>query len=223
MSAGTVLNGDIKITGPLPSGAGQKLLTWNSVTGEVGYIDNAISVTGVIAIGATGVSSFTAGAIYNADVNPAAQISLSKLATLSPDRVVITDGAGVITTSYGKTVIDNISSLTGDAQAQINSKITTALAQGSLIVGNGSGLAAPLAVGTTGQVLTVSGSNVVWAAPSGVFTLPPILPSYTVGTVPSAATYTRGLIYVSDETGGQTVAFSDGVNWRRVQDRNIIS
>lgn len=49
------------------------------------------------------------------------------------------------------------------------------------------------------------------------------LPTYTVATVPSAATYVRGLIYVSDETGGAVPAFSDGTNWRRVTDRAIIS
>lgn len=48
------------------------------------------------------------------------------------------------------------------------------------------------------------------------------LESYTVATVPSAAT-AGGLIYVSDEAGGATLAFSDGTNWRRVQDRAIIS
>ena len=52
---------------------------------------------------------------------------------------------------------------------------------------------------------------------------PAVLPSYTVGTLPSASTYADGLIKVSDETGGDTVAFSDGTNWRRVQDRAVVS
>jgi len=47
--------------------------------------------------------------------------------------------------------------------------------------------------------------------------------SYTVATLPAAASYTGSMIYVSNETGGATVAFSDGTNWRRVQDRNIVS
>lgn len=47
--------------------------------------------------------------------------------------------------------------------------------------------------------------------------------SYTVATVPPATDYTQGIIYVSDEAGGATVAFSDGTNWRRVQDRAVIS
>jgi hypothetical protein len=48
------------------------------------------------------------------------------------------------------------------------------------------------------------------------------LRSYTVGTVPSAATAAR-MIYVSNEAGGATPAFSDGTNWRRVSDRAIVS
>lgn len=51
----------------------------------------------------------------------------------------------------------------------------------------------------------------------------PQLPEYTVATLPSAANYTRGMIYVSDETGGAIPAFSDGTNWRRVTDRTIVS
>lgn len=49
------------------------------------------------------------------------------------------------------------------------------------------------------------------------------LPSYTVSTVPTAATYPRGLIYVSNETGGAVPAFSDGSSWRRVTDRAVIA
>lgn len=52
---------------------------------------------------------------------------------------------------------------------------------------------------------------------------PLVLETYTVSTLPTASDYTQGLIYVSDETGGATVAFSDGTNWRRVQDRAIVS
>jgi hypothetical protein len=47
--------------------------------------------------------------------------------------------------------------------------------------------------------------------------------SYTVSTLPSVSTYAGSMIYVSNETGGATIAFSDGTNWRRVQDRNIVS
>jgi hypothetical protein len=47
--------------------------------------------------------------------------------------------------------------------------------------------------------------------------------STTVGGAPAAALYEGYIIYVTDETGGATLAFSDGTNWRRVTDRNVIS
>lgn len=41
--------------------------------------------------------------------------------------------------------------------------------------------------------------------------------------LPSAATYKGRLIMVTDDVGGYTPAFSDGTNWRRTADRNVIS
>jgi len=50
------------------------------------------------------------------------------------------------------------------------------------------------------------------------------LESYTVAGVPSASTHGAGaMIYVSDETGGATMAFSDGTNWKRCSDLATVS
>lgn len=54
-------------------------------------------------------------------------------------------------------------------------------------------------------------------------TSPLKLMSYAVADVPDATLWEGSLIYVSDETGGATIAFSDGTDWRRVQDRAIIA
>lgn len=48
-------------------------------------------------------------------------------------------------------------------------------------------------------------------------------PTYTVATLPSAATYPRGIIYVSDQSTGAELAFSDGTNWRICSTRAIVS
>lgn len=48
------------------------------------------------------------------------------------------------------------------------------------------------------------------------------LRSFIVATLPSASVAGR-LIYVSDDSDGAVVAFSDGTNWRRMTDRNIVS
>jgi hypothetical protein len=47
--------------------------------------------------------------------------------------------------------------------------------------------------------------------------------TYTVSTLPSAATYPRGIIYVSDQSTGAEPAFSDGTNWRIFSTRAIVS
>jgi hypothetical protein len=47
--------------------------------------------------------------------------------------------------------------------------------------------------------------------------------SYTVAGVPSASGNPRRIIYVSNESGGAVLAFSDGTSWRRVTDRAVIS
>ena len=50
-----------------------------------------------------------------------------------------------------------------------------------------------------------------------------IFPVYTVLTLPTASDNTNGAIIVSDETGGRTIATSNGTNWLRVSDGAIVS
>lgn len=45
---------------------------------------------------------------------------------------------------------------------------------------------------------------------------------YTVSKLPPV-TVSGQMIYVTDETGGATMAFSDGSDWRRIQDRAVVS
>lgn len=49
------------------------------------------------------------------------------------------------------------------------------------------------------------------------------LRSYTVSTLPAAASNTRRFLWCSDETGGPVPVYSDGTNWRRVSDGAIAS
>lgn len=46
--------------------------------------------------------------------------------------------------------------------------------------------------------------------------------TFSVSGLPSAAQPGQ-MIYVSDETGGSVMAFSDGANWRRITDRQVVS
>lgn len=47
--------------------------------------------------------------------------------------------------------------------------------------------------------------------------------SYAKAALPSAAAGAGQIVYVSDEAGGATIAFSDGASWRRVADRAVVS
>lgn len=52
----------------------------------------------------------------------------------------------------------------------------------------------------------------------------PVRPgSFTVATLPAAATHAGALVDVVDEAGGRTLAMSDGTHWRRVHDRAVVS
>ena len=48
------------------------------------------------------------------------------------------------------------------------------------------------------------------------------LKTVSVSNLPAVSPSGR-LVFCSDETGGSTILFSDGSNWRRVQDRAIAS
>ena len=52
---------------------------------------------------------------------------------------------------------------------------------------------------------------------------PQNLTGYVKAKLPDATKNNRSMIYVDDDTGGAVPAFSDGTNWRRVTDRNVIS
>jgi hypothetical protein len=55
---------------------------------------------------------------------------------------------------------------------------------------------------------------------------PLLMKSFTVASLVgdfAASLWTGATIYVSNESGGAVLAFSDGTDWRRVTDRAIVS
>jgi hypothetical protein len=51
-----------------------------------------------------------------------------------------------------------------------------------------------------------------------------VLPSFTVAELADVSTFPAGqMVFVTNESGGSVPAFSDGTNWRRVTDRQIVS
>jgi hypothetical protein len=97
----------------------------------------------------------------------------------------------------------------------------TGLGSNTAVLGNDS-IATTALKGNVG-IGTTSPSQRLHVVGSIKASQPIIFPSYTVGTLPTGASYTGGMAYVTDEAGGATMAFYDGTNWRRVQDRAVVS
>ena len=69
------------------------------------------------------------------------------------------------------------------------------------------------------DVVKLTGNQTV--AGTKTFSDAPVLPSYTVATLPAGTA--GAMIFVTDETGGAIPAFHDGTDWRRVSDRAVVS
>lgn len=54
---------------------------------------------------------------------------------------------------------------------------------------------------------------------SGVLKMAP----FTLGTLPTASSNAGGLIYVTDASGGPTIAFSNATDWISLEDGSILS
>ena len=117
------------------------------------------------------------------------------------------------------------------ANAAIDAKLTGDITLGSVSSGVVSGvLFEPITdygLIADSANMTIDYGAVTETATNGDFeylldTYGPTGDSYTVATVPSAAQPGQ-MIFISNETGGATMAFSDGTNWRRITDRAVIS
>ena len=173
---------------------------------------------------ATGLVSFDAFASV-----PGMHFRRANGTAASPSAVAADDYLGAIVgKGYGATGYSSASkadmglkaaeSWTDSAQGTyINWRVTpngsTSVAEKMRLLGAGR-----LLVNTT----TDDGVNALQINGGGAFAGPVGVKSYTVATLPSAATAGQS-IYVSDETGGAVLAFADGTNWRRVTDRAVVA
>lgn len=202
-ASGTVITtGDTgTVTSTMLAGsiAFSKLATLNSGYLIVGNGSNqaaAVAVTGDIAISSAGVTSISAGAILNADINASAAIAFSKLAALDSGHLLIGDGSNVATKR----------SVTGDVT--ISNTGVTSIASGVIVNADISGSAAidvsKLEYGTARQLLQTNA-----AADSAEWTsnldIPGTLDVTGVGTFDAA---TRGAIDTLSDAATITPDFS---------------
>jgi hypothetical protein len=147
------------------------------------------------------------------------------------------NGAGAVLTSDGIQTLTNktISGARNTLEAIPSSALAEPTGDGDQVVTAASpGTTNYLALWSNGDltdgpvaadVVTTSVGDERYVSMDGsTITSGPInLASYTVATVPTATDYTGSIIYVSDEAGGATPAFSNGTNWLRTADRAVIS
>lgn len=97
ISTGVIVNADINAAASIAWAKMAALTSAHILVGSAGNVATDVAVSGVIAMSNTGVTSFAAGAIVNADINAAAAIAFSKLAALTDAHILVGSGANVAT------------------------------------------------------------------------------------------------------------------------------
>lgn len=100
--------------------------------------------------------------LTNIEISPSAAIALNKLATLTAGRAVITDGAGVLSTStVTSTELGHLAGVTAPIQTQLANRVTTVTGTANQVLVNGTAgsattgaltLTLPQSIGTTNDV-----------------------------------------------------------------------
>ncbi len=96
IASGVIVNGDINAAAAIAYSKLAALTSGNILVGSAGNVATSVAMTGDIAITNTGVTSIQADTIVNADINSAAAIAYSKLATLATGHI-LAGNAGVPT------------------------------------------------------------------------------------------------------------------------------
>lgn len=102
--------------------------------------------------------------INNAQIGAAAAISLSKLQTLTANRVLLSNGSGVVSASSVTNTTLSYLDVTSSIQTQLNGKLTNPMTTNGDLITRASGNPARLGIGSTNQVLTVVAGQPAWAS-----------------------------------------------------------
>ena len=165
--------------------------------GNAGNIATGVAPSGDITLTNTGVFGIAAGAIVNADVNAAAAIAYSKLATLPSAQILVGSAGNVPTavamtgdiaiTNTGVTSIQALTIVNADisATAAIDFSKLAALTSTNILVGSAGNVATSVAV--TGDV-TIGNTGVTAIGANKVLSsmVSPLLMKYTTVAVSAA-------------------------------------
>lgn len=216
---------------PVPGGGttGQYLAKNSNTNGDVGWYTLTLSrVTDVTATAAE-VNKLSGALVTTAEINHLSGVTSNIQTQLNAKQATITGAASTVTSSNltaSRAVISNgsgkldvsavtstelgyVAGVTSAIQTQLNAKQTTSLPQHSIWVGNASNVAAPVTVGSEGQVLTVSGGTPTWITPGAGGTVTSINASggttgFSFSGGPITTTGTLTMTGTLDETHGGT-------------------
>ncbi len=207
----------------LGEGAGNFTVTGIDNVG-IGYLAlaNVTSGQGNVSLGFGAVSALTTG-VENIG------IGANALTLLSSGNRNIGIGSGALSsctgsqnTGIGTNVMSSLTS--GNYNVAIGAfiQIQSNTSNGQLSIQN---IIFGIGNTNTGTTVSTGSIGIGIAAPTTKLDVdgPIKVKSYTVAGVPSASGIAGAIIFVSNESGGAVLAFSDNTNWRRVTDRAIIS
>jgi hypothetical protein len=174
---GRTLTGDVTVTDLGVTSIGALKVTNAMVSNSAAIAYSKLNLGTSIVNGDIGASAGIAysklslgNSIVNADIATAAAIAYSKLAALTANRVLLSDGSGLVSASSITNTTLGYLDATSSIQTQINGKQASlsGLTTDGVIYASGAASVASTAAGTTGQFLQANtGAAPTWGTPSG--------------------------------------------------------
>lgn len=187
---------------------------------QMWFVANGVGAFSITISGGAPVITYKSTAqlgFGNVDINGASDTVITRQATASLRLGNISSATpDSYTLSVGESSRSGTDSNVAGGNGTINSGVGTGSSTGSsLIFQTPNSTTSGTGAQTQTTRVTINETGITGAVPF----MPPV---YTVATLPSAATFTNGLIIVSDGTANKRLAISDGTNWR-FPDGNIVS
>ena len=158
IASGAIYDGDINGNALIQWSKMTSLLSGSILVGNSSNVATPVAVSGDITLDSNGIAQIASGAIYDSDINANALIQVSKLYPGTAGQVLLANAGGIPTfttvsgdvtlASNGSVQIASGAIYDGDinGNALIQWSKMTSLLSGSILVGNSSNVATPVAV-----------------------------------------------------------------------------